>query len=127
KFKDFPVPEKVIALIRKIGINSEQIIVSSFNHEWLQIVHDMDPEIEIQALIGYSFTDPLDWGDYSFETYNARSTLIDEQQIKTAQKKRRKINLFTVNKIEEMENFMAQGVDGIITDYPQRLRALINQ
>ncbi len=124
RFKDFPVPEKVIAMIRKIGVNSDQIIISSFNHGWLQIVHDMEPEIEIQALIGYSFTDPLDWGNYSFETYNARSTLIDEGQIKMAQKKGKKINLFTVNNIEDMENFMAQGVDGIITDYPQRLKAL---
>ena len=126
RFKDFPVPEKVIAMIRKIGINSEQIIVSSFNHEWLQNIHDMEPEIEIQALLGRSFTDPLDWGDYSFDTYNARNTLIDEEQIKTARGKGKKINLFTVNNIEKMENFIAQGVDGFITDYPQRLSALIN-
>ena len=127
RFKDFPIPQKVIAMIRKTGINTEQVIISSFNHAWLQNIHDMEPEIEIQALIGRSFTDPLDWGDFSFETYNARSTLIDEGQIKTAQKKGKKINLFTVNKIEEMKHFMAQGVDGIITDYPQRLKALINQ
>ncbi|MCP4670783.1 MAG: hypothetical protein GY857_05705 [Desulfobacula sp.] len=127
RFKDYPVPEKVIAIIRDIGINKAQIIVSSFNHDWLQSVHDMEPEIEIQALIGYSFTDPLKWGDYSFETYNARSTLIDEKQIKTARKKGRKINLFTVNNIQEMENFIEQGVDGIITDYPQRLRNLVRK
>jgi glycerophosphoryl diester phosphodiesterase len=127
RFNNFPVPQKVVEIIRKTDINPDQIIVSSFNHKWLQNVHDMEPGIEIQALIGYSYTDPLDWGDYSFETYNARSILIDDEQIKAAQKKRKKINLFTVNKVEEMKNFMALGIDGIITDYPQRLRTLIDQ
>lgn len=127
RFKDFPIPQKVIAMIRKTDINTDQVIISSFNHEWLQNIHDMEPEIEIQALIGRSFTDPLDWGDFSFETYNARSILIDEGQIKTAQKKGKKINLFTVNKIEEMQKFMALGINGIITDYPQDLRTLIDK
>lgn len=124
-FKDFPLPEKVVELLRKVQIDTACIIFSSFNHEWLRIVHDMEPEIEIQALIGFSFTDPLDWGDYSFKTYNARDTLIDMAQIKTAKEKGKKINLFPVNKIEDMKKFIAQGVDGIITSYPQRLKALL--
>ena len=124
-FKDFPLPEKVVSLIREIQIDPACIIFSSFNHKWLKIVHDMEPEIEIQALIGFSFTDPLDWGDYSFKTYNARDTLIDIEQIKTAKEKGKKINLFPVNKIEDMKRFMALGVDGIITSYPQRLKALL--
>jgi len=57
----------------------------------------MEPFIEIQALIGYSESEPLDWGDFSFSTYNARCTLIDEEQITIAKNKRKKINLFTVN------------------------------
>ena len=123
RFKDFPVPQKVIEMIKKTGIKSEQIIISSFNHRWLERVHYMAPEIEIQALIGYSNTPPLDWGDFSFDIYNAQSTLIDEQQIKTAREKGKKINLFTVNRIEEMKRFIRLGIDGIITDYPQLLKS----
>lgn len=124
-FKNFPVPEKVLTLINNIGIDHHQIIISSFNHEWLRAIEDMAPKIEIQALIGLSFTDPIDWGDYSFEIYNARSTLIDEKQIKTAIEKGKRVNLFTVNEIEDMQRFMDQGVDGLITDYPQRLKTLM--
>ncbi len=123
RFKDFPVPQKVIEMIKKTGIKSKQIIISSFNHRWLERVHYMAPEIEIQALIGYSNTQPLDWGDFSFDIYNAQSTLIDEQQIKTAREKGKKINLFTVNRIEEMKRFIRLGIDGIITDYPQLLKS----
>ncbi len=127
KFKGFPMVQSVMAMIKKINIDPDAITLSSFNHTWLEIAGDMEPGIDIQALIGISQTDPLDWGDYSFETYNARSTLIDEKQIQTAIKKGRKINLFTVNETGEMKAFMDQGVDGIITDYPQRLKALIEK
>ena len=124
-FQDFPVPQRVLALIQQIGIDHGRIIISSFHHQWLHTIQDMAPKIEIQALIGYSFTAPLDWGDFGFEIYNARSTLIDEKQIKTAIGKGKKVNLFTVNEIADMQRFMDQGVDGLITDYPQRLKALL--
>lgn len=125
RFKDFPVPERVMRLVHEIGLAPEQVIISSFRHEWLDRVEKLSPDTQIQALIGYYKTVPLDWGDFSFETYNARSTLIDEKQIRTAQKKGKKINLFTVNRSDEMRNFMGLGVDGLITDYPQLLKKVI--
>ncbi len=85
----------------------------------------MEPFIEIQALIGYSESEPLDWGDFSFSTYNARCTLIDEEQITIAKNKRKKINLFTVNEKDEIIRFINAGVNGLITDYPQRLAAIV--
>lgn len=124
KFKNFPLPEKVMQMIQKTEINIDQIIISSFHHKWLNNLHDMEPKLEIQALIGDSDSNFLDWGNFSFNTYNANSTLIDEQQIKTAKHKGKKINLFTVNNIEKMKKFIKQGVDGFITDYPQRLKTL---
>ena len=126
KFKDFPLPEKVIKMIQKTGINHDQVIISSFHHQWLNNIHYMEPKIEIQALIGGFGIDHLDWGNFSFKTYNANSNLIDKQQINTAKKKGKKINLFIVNSTEEMKKFIEQGVDGIITDYPQRLKSLEN-
>ena len=87
----------------------------------------MEPFIEIQALIGYSESEPLDWGDFSFSTYNARCTLIDEEQITIAKNKRKKINLFTVNEKDEMIRFINAGVNGLITDYPQRLAAIVKK
>ena len=124
-FHNFPVAERVLALIQQIGIGHEQIIVSSFKHEWLRYIENMAPKIEIQALIGYSFIAPLDWGDFDFEIYNARSTLIDAKQIETAKAKGKKVNLFTVNDPKDMQRFLDQGVDGLITDFPQRLKTLL--
>ena len=124
-FKDFPIVQRVIELIRTLSIDRDQLIISSFNHSWLRQVNAMEPSIEIQALIGYFKSDPLDWGDFSFPVYNARSTLIDEEQIARAKNKQKMINLFTVNEKDEMIRFINAGVDGLITDYPQRLASIV--
>jgi glycerophosphoryl diester phosphodiesterase len=120
----FPVVKRVLALIDEIEIETNQVIISSFNHAWLREVQARNSEIAVQALIGWPPTDPLDWGDWEFEVYNARSTLIDEGQIHRAIDKGREVNIFTVNEEREMRRFIAAGVTGLFTDFPQRLEAL---
>ncbi|MFZ0449804.1 MAG: glycerophosphodiester phosphodiesterase family protein [Desulfatiglandaceae bacterium] len=123
-FQDFPIAAEVIKLINRLKIDPLSIIISSFNHYWLKQVETMMPEIEVQALIGYSKMGPLNWGKFEFPVYNARSTLIDSKQITTAKEKGKKINLFTINKVEDMKRFIDAGIDGLITDFPQRLASI---
>lgn len=123
-FINFSLPERVLNMIKYVGINLNQIIISSFNHSWLKQVQKMEPLIQIEALIGDAGATFLDWGDYCFSTYNASSSLVDEEQIARAKSKGKKINLFTVNCKDEMIRFINAGVDGFITDYPHRLATL---
>lgn len=117
--EEFPVVERVLAIIEALKIDTHRVIISSFNHAWLKEVQKRNPGIEIQALIGYYTTEPLDWGELEFTTYNARSTLIDEETIKDVVKKGITVNLFTVNEEADMRRFTAAGATGLITDFPQ--------
>lgn len=120
----FPVVERVLALVAELGMPPQQVILSAFNHDWLRQAQAVRPDIEVQALIGYSFTDPLDWGDLSFATYNARSTLVTEERIREVTTQGIAVNLFTVNEEDDMRRFIAAGVTGLFTDFPQKLAAL---
>lgn len=123
--ENFPVVERVLAMIDDAGIDYDRVIISSFNHEWLREVQARNPSLAIQALIGYSEIGPLDWGDLEFETYNARSTLIDENQVRAITEKGISVNLFTVNEEDEMLRFTEAGAAGLITDFPQRAVRLL--
>lgn len=123
--EDFPVVERVLAVIDDVGIDYGRVIISSFNHEWLREVQARNPSLAIQALIGYSESGPLDWGNLEFETYNARSTLIDEKQVRAITEKGISVNLFTVNEEDEMLQFKEAGAAGLITDFPQRAVRLL--
>jgi len=113
------IPEKTIDMIHCAGIVSDQVVISSFNHDWLKRVMKKDPDIEVQALVGENDTDPIDYENFYFSTYNANSLLIDEKQIKSLKNMGKKINLFTVNDPKTFLHFKSLGVDAIFTDFPQ--------
>lgn len=116
---DQVIVDKTLDMIHHTGIDLNQVVISSFNHDWLKRVMEKEPGIEVQALIGYTDTDPLDFGDWRFSTYNANALLIDPDQIKSLKARGKKINLFTINDPGEFEKFAGLGVDGIFTDFPQ--------
>ena len=120
----FPVVPRMLEMVDRVGLGPDQILISSFNHAWLEEVRARRPELEIQALIGYYSDRPLDWGPLAFNTYNVRHTLIQDEDIVARKQQGLTINLFTVNDATDMRRFMAFGVDGLITDFPQRLALL---
>jgi glycerophosphoryl diester phosphodiesterase len=120
----FPIVERVLALVDEVEMPPHQVILSSFNHDWLRQAQALRPDIEVQALIGYLPFVPLDWGDLSFATYNALSMLITEEKVREVTGRGIALNLFTVNEIADMRRFVAAGVTGLFTDYPQRLAVL---
>ena len=120
----FPVVGRVLAMVDRVGLGSRDIVISSFNHEWLREVQARRPDIAVQALVGYHLEGPLVWGDLQFETYNVRSTLISVEAVRERVASGLTVNLFTVNATRDMQRFAAAGAAGIITDFPQRLASL---
>lgn len=55
------------------------------------------------------------------------AVLVSEQTIRSAHDLGIEMFVWTVNDVDEMARLLALGVDGIITDYPARLRALMQQ
>ena len=122
--QQFPVVERVLALIEKLGIDSELVVLSSFNFDWLKQIRERRPDIELQAVVGFSEASPIQWGALEFDTYNARHTLVKEATVKALGEKGIALNVWAVNEQSDMQRFMSAGVAGIITDFPQRLTRL---
>jgi glycerophosphoryl diester phosphodiesterase len=120
----YPIVKRVLAQLKEMGVAPRHVVLSSFNHDWLRQAQALRPDIEVQALIGYLPTEPLDWGDLSFATYNAFSALVTEEAIREVTSQGIAVNLFTVNETADMRRFIAAGVTGLFTDFPQRLLEL---
>lgn len=123
----FPLPGRVLAMVRELGLGPEQVIFSSFNHDWLRQLMHAAPEYRIQALIGDPEDRTLEWGDERFAVYNPRYTLIEDGKIRALARKNIGVNLWTVNEEKDMKRFIAAGAQGIITDFPQRLKRLLSE
>jgi glycerophosphoryl diester phosphodiesterase len=120
----FPIVEKVLSLLDSVQLAAGMFSISSFNHLYLKKIEALRPDIEVNALIGgYPFL-IHNWGDYEFAVYNADANSIDSEQIEKALQHGCRVNLYVVNDTKAMVRFLREGVDKIITDYPQLLAQL---
>ncbi len=59
--------------------------------------------------------------------YHGRLHLVTPRFIALAHAKQIKVHVWTVNAAPDMERLLAWGVDGIVTDYPDRLQQVLHQ
>lgn len=104
--------------------NSDKIIISSFNWEELKIFYEVNKQIPIAILTN---EDPLDAlhianqvGAYAI---NPNYKYLTAENVLKIQKKGFKVYPWTVNEKEAIKAMIAYGVEGIITDFPERVDA----
>ena len=106
--------------------SSEKILISSFNWDELKIFRQKNQEIPIAIL---TEDDPLDAIPIGIElkaiAINPDYKTLNSDNIRKIKKAGFKIYPWTVNKIEDITLIKSLGVDGIITDFPERILKII--
>jgi len=116
-----PVVE-FIATRRKYGWRDDLILVSSFNHSRLEAVRRMDPRIRLGVLIsgppGDAAAIAVGLGAYSvhLSLRSADKTFVDDAHFRGL-----RVFVFTVNDPDHIRRMEALGVDGVFTNYPERV------
>jgi glycerophosphoryl diester phosphodiesterase len=67
--------------------------------------------------------------DYAFQVpliFRGVLRIVTPSLVKLCKEKGIKLHVWTINEVSDMQSLVATGVDGIITDYPDRLRKLLN-
>jgi glycerophosphoryl diester phosphodiesterase len=112
----------LVKLLDKKRFKKEQFIISSYLFSELYLVHELDPEIQIgviadeQPVIALDFADEVD--AYSF---HPSYSLLDNNLIDEAHRAGMKVFVHTVNDLDKVTHSMDLGVDGVFTDYPDRV------
>jgi len=125
-----PVPadfaKLVVDEIVFLGIR-KRVTVQSFDPRALQAVRNIDPSIELALLV-----ENEDGADANIQKlgftpaiYSPYHQLLNESVVKDLQKESMKVIPWTVNEVDRMKELIAMGVDGIITDYPDRIGKVI--
>jgi glycerophosphoryl diester phosphodiesterase len=120
------IEQKLIELIYKHRI-AHKVILSSFNHYSIAKCNKISKEINTGVLYMAGIYKPYDYA----KTVGANAIhpyflAINEEVIKQTKKHRIKVNVFTVDDEKYMKSFLAMEVDGIITDYPDKLNKIMN-
>jgi glycerophosphoryl diester phosphodiesterase len=113
---------RVLKEIIALGIK-EKTTIQSFDHETLNLIYDLDKSIKTAMLV--EDNNPLEWHlaklNHQPFFYSPNYTLVNEALITNCRKKLIKVIPWTINEVEDMNKMISLKVDGIITDYPDRL------
>ena len=101
-------------------------IVSSFNWEYLKTIHQIDPLIRIGLLTDDKPVD-LMMNAVAMRAYaiNPHSDIVTADLCTAAHQRSLKVFTWTVDQESKMRLLIGAGVDGIMTNYPERLRDIL--
>lgn len=104
----------------------ERVTIQSFDFRILQYWDANYPDVQLAALIENMRSVETNLGALGFipRIYSPNYKLISEKIVKELHEKGIQVIPWTVNEKEDMERLVEWGVDGIITDYPNRAKEL---
>jgi len=132
------IVQPLCEMIRDHGM-TERVLIASFDQDTIRAFRSACPEVattagedEVYLLYGLSFV-------YLGNLYSpsAEAVQVPEQRgsiyvltprfVKAAQGRNMDVHVWTVNELDDMQRMLDSGVDGIITDYPDRLLDLLGR
>ncbi|WP_423820388.1 glycerophosphodiester phosphodiesterase family protein [Salinimicrobium sp. TIG7-5_MAKvit] len=121
-----PQPEEFVALVMKVIKEKEiedRINIQSFDPKILNLMHENYPEIEVAYLVSNGgIEENLSLLRFKPEIYSPNFRLVkDEQFVHSVRSLEMKLIPWTVNEQRDIQRMIDLKVDGIITDYPERV------
>ena len=119
--------EKTLREVEKAGM-MDKVIFSSFNPVALEWIEKKEPRVQIALLFHRPWNSLGDIpGSREYSVLNLRNIHLNREKVSEVRKAGKKINVYTVNPEEEIKQFVGWGVDGIITNYPDRLLKILQK
>jgi glycerophosphoryl diester phosphodiesterase len=120
-----PEPQEFVDLIMAVILEKKiqnRVIVQSFDSRSLQYLHQKYPSIKtallVEAFDKKSYEKQIEDLGFTPTIYSPAQELVDLNLVQECRSKKIKLIPWTVNDLETIRRFVALGVDGIITDYP---------
>lgn len=118
--------------LRELAVSEGRVLIQSFSPASLQRIRALDPDLPLVQLLPRTAVTPetpveallaqvVGWAD----GVGPNRALVDAAFMAAAQAHGLFVHPWTVNDAEEMDRLLALGVDGIFSDFPDRLRARV--
>lgn len=96
--------------------------VSSFNHRELRTVRDLDHHIPVGVLIvGVPLDLARQAGELGAESLHVSRAFVTRELVDDAHARGLGVHAFTANTERDFERMRQLGIDGVFTDYPERM------
>jgi glycerophosphoryl diester phosphodiesterase len=104
----------------------DRVVIQSFDNNTLKFMAEIDRRIPQSLLVSNDYG--VEWNIFQLgyvpDIFSPDYRLVDEQMVSDVREFGMKLIPWTINNPEDMLRMLELGVDGIITDYPNRAIAL---
>ena len=122
--------ERVLAVVTDAGV-APRTTIQSFDPRSLEAVHRQTAPVRTALLVGWAGDDGvgenLDALSFVPDIYSPQARLVDEELVEAVRERGLQLIPWTVNDLDDMQRLLRLGVDGLITDYPDRGRAVLRE
>ncbi len=120
-----PDPQSFARLVYEVvtdGGVKDRTTIQSFDPRPLQVLRDVDSSLTLALLVDndLGFAANLERLGFTPPIYSPHQRLVDQSLVDSAHALEMKVIPWTVNEPDAMRRLLALGVDGLITDYPDR-------
>ncbi len=129
-----PEPKEFVSLLLQVLEEKKlegRVIIQSFDPRTLQEVHQQAPNLATALLIGSGQGNEaktqIEQLGYKPPIYSPNWQLVDAAMIAYLHEEQVKVIPWTVNEEADMRSLIDLGVDGIISDYPDRLIKVLKE
>lgn len=126
-----PVPSEFSNLVYDLVnqyLPMNRVIIQSFDFRVLKYWHETYPEIKLAALVEDRKSVEAHLKELGFEPtiYSPYYKLLTKSKVDFLHQRKIKVIPWTVNEVSEMLSLKGLGVDGFITDYPNRAKQFVH-
>jgi glycerophosphoryl diester phosphodiesterase len=123
---DVSIVEKVLDVVMQMKME-ERVWLSSFNHQYISQIKKILPTVRTGALVEWLDLNPLaHLKQTGAQSYNPGIRLANPRLVRSIREQGFDVFVWTVNKETSMRKLIKAGVSGIITDFPQVLKEVLD-
>jgi glycerophosphoryl diester phosphodiesterase len=102
----------------------DRVVIQSFDFRVLKYWHEKHPEVRLAALVENKKSIDANLEELGFKPsiYSPDFNLLNKEKVNYLHQRKIRVIPWTVNEIKDMLVLKGMGVDGFITDYPDRAR-----
>ncbi len=129
RLRDYGLERAVIAAIERHGLSGDRVLISSFNPFALRRIKRIAPHLPTGLLYAPNLPLPLRRAWLAplcpHEARHPAHSMVNARYVAWARRQGYLINAWTVDDPNDMRRLISLGVDGIITNLPDLLRAIM--
>lgn len=130
----YDLEQDLLNLIKEYGIENK-VLISSFNHNCLNILYSLDNKFKYGALYEYEkdywpFNNVVEHAlklNTKVYSINLSKQLVSKEVVDLAHKNNIKVLVYTINQPDTMRKMIELNVDGVFSDYPDLMNEIIKE